>query len=313
MVRVLLTLSILAFAVDVPAQSRGALVAVGGGGTTDAIVARTLELAGGRKARVVVLPQSSSAEGAGDSSVEMWRNAGAADVTKVDFAQPGAKADILNATLIWIPGGDQNRFMKEIAGTGLDEAIRSANARGVVVGGTSAGAAVLSGAMITGDADLQSLTSGKTVMAPGLGLWRDAIVDQHFLRRQRHNRLLSAVLDRPELVGVGIDEGTAAILRGTIVEVLGRSAVVVIDARKGKVPKSGAGEVSAGAGIRVHVLRSGMSLDLKRGEALLQPRRERSDRSVRPSHGLFAGRVDQIVTTTAAAALGGRIADVRAH
>src|SRR5688572_31569069 len=137
---------VLASCISVAAQSpRGAIVAVGGGGTTDAIVSRTLELAGGKNAVVVVLPQSSAVATAGDSSVKMWLSAGAKAARKVDFADPGAKAAIEAATLIWMPGGDQNRFMKAIAGTGLDDVIRARHKAGVVVGGTSAGAAVLSG------------------------------------------------------------------------------------------------------------------------------------------------------------------------
>src|SRR5688572_8397149 len=239
------------------AQSKGAIVAVGGGGTTDAIVQRTLALAGGKEAVVVVLPQSSAVEGAGDSSVKMWLDAGAKAAAKVDFADPGAKAAIQRASLIWMPGGDQNRFMKAIEGTGLDAAIRARYEAGAVVGGTSAGAAVLSGAMITGEADLQSLASGKTVLAKGLGLWADGIFDQHFLARQRNNRLLSAVLDHPTLLGVGIDEATAVIVLDGQLEVLGRSAIVVFDARRARLQKTEPGQVVA-TGIATSVLRHGM-------------------------------------------------------
>src|SRR5829696_4570549 len=193
--------------------AKGALVIVGGGGTTDAIVARTLQLSGGKDAVVVVLPQSSAVADAGDSSVKMWLDAGAASARKVDFTDPAARAALESATLIWMPGGDQNRFMKAIDGTGLDEVIRARHLAGAVVGGTSAGAAVLSQMMITGDAELTSLTSGKTTLAKGLGVWTRGIFDQHFLKRQRSNRLLSAVIDHPEMIGVGIDEGTAAIVR----------------------------------------------------------------------------------------------------
>ena len=258
-----LLLALLLFTVDASAQSKGVIVAVGGGGTTDAIAQRTLALAGGKDAVVVVLPQSSAAAGAGDSSVKMWLDAGARAAAKVDFADPGAKAAIDAATLIWMPGGDQNRFMKAIAGTGLDDAIRARYGAGAVVGGTSAGAAVLSGSMITGDADLQSLTSGKTVLAKGLGLWADAIVDQHFLRRQRTNRLLSAVLDHPAMIGVGIDEATAAILRDGRIEVVGRSAVVVFDAREAKVDRAQPGVAVAATGVKTSILREGMSLLVK--------------------------------------------------
>jgi cyanophycinase len=220
--------AVLLLAAPVHAQSPGAIVAVGGGGTTETIVQRTLALAGGRDAVVVVLPQSSAA-----------------------------------ASLIWIPGGDQNRFMKAITGTGLDDVIRARHRAGVVVGGTSAGAAVLSALMITGEADLHSLGAGTTVLGKGLGLWSGGIFDQHFLQRQRNNRLLSAVLDHPELIGVGIDEATAVILRDGHLEVVGRSAVVVYDPRAAKVEKGAAGSPVAATGIATSVLRAGMTLSIR--------------------------------------------------
>jgi cyanophycinase len=261
--RTLLTVHLALFSVVLAsAPSPGAIVAVGGGGTTHQIVTRTLELAGGRDAVVAVLPQSSALKDAGDSSVKMWLDAGAKRASKVDFADPEAKSALQSATLIWIPGGDQNRFMDAIAGTGLDNVIRERHQAGAVVGGTSAGAAVLSGMMITGKADLESLASGSTVLARGLGLWTAGIFDQHFLRRQRNNRLLSAVLDHPQLIGIGIDEATAVILRDGKLEVVGRSAVVVFDARSARVQKTEAGAVVAATGVTTSVLREGMTLTL---------------------------------------------------
>ena len=244
-------------------EPRGALVIVGGGGTTDAIVAKTIALAGGRNAVVAVLPQSSAAATAGDSSVKMWLDAGAKSAKKVAFTDPDAKAVLESATLIWIPGGDQNRFMSSIDGTGLDTVIREAYRRGTIVGGTSAGAAVMSEWMMTGEAELTSLLAGKTELKKGLGLWPEAIVDQHFLKRQRNNRLLSAVLERPTLVGVGVDEATAVIVRGGKFEAVGRSNVVVFDARRGKVERATAEGYPAGADIRLTVLREGMTYSMK--------------------------------------------------
>lgn len=258
-----LVVILLSLGTAVHAQSPGAIVAVGGGGTTDRIVARTLELAGGSKAVVVVLPQSSALADAGDSSVKMWREAGAKSAKKVDFRDPAARTDLEAATLIWMPGGDQNRFMKAIEGTGLDDVIRARNRAGVVVGGTSAGAAVLSARMITGDADLQSLGSGKTILAKGLGLWSGALVDQHFLKRQRTNRLLSAVLENPGLIGVGIDEATAAIFHGDRIEVIGRSAVIIFDAREARVEATPPGGIVAGKNIRTAILREGMTYEIR--------------------------------------------------
>jgi cyanophycinase len=246
------------------AQTAGPLVVAGGGTTGGEIVSRTLEISGGSAAIVAVLPQSSAVSDAGDGSVQMWLKAGAKEAYKVSFDdRAAARRAVERATLIWMPGGSQSRFMDAIAGTGLDDVIRVRHEAGTTVGGTSAGAAVLSKVMITGDSDLQSITAGKTVTRAGLGLWPDVIVDQHFLRRQRVNRLISAVLDRPSLVGVGIDESTAVIVRGTAFEVIGKSTVVVVDGRRGAVAETPPAAVSAGTGLLVHVLRAGMSWDLK--------------------------------------------------
>ncbi len=241
----------------------GALVVVGGGGIGPEIVGRTLELSGGKKAIVAVLPQSSAEPDAGDSSVKMWLEAGAKEAAKIAFDNPEAAAVLRRATLIWIPGGDQNRFMKAIEGTGLADVIRERHRAGVTVGGTSAGAAVLAEAMFTGDADLKSITAGATVIAKGLGVWPEVLIDQHFLKRQRDNRLISAVLDRPALVGVGIDEATAVVVKGSTFEVIGRSSVVVIDARKAQVDKPAPGTLASGRGLTLAVLRAGQTYSLR--------------------------------------------------
>ena len=241
----------------------GALVVVGGGGTGPEIVARALELSGGPQAIVAVLPQSSALPDAGDSSVKMWLAAGAKEAAKVAFTDADAAARLRRATLIWIPGGDQNRFMKAIDGTGLADVIRERHRAGVTVGGTSAGAAVLADAMFTGDADLKSITAGATVTAKGLGVWPEVLIDQHFLQRQRDNRLISAVLDRPALVGVGIDEGTAVIVKDGSFDVIGKSSVVVIDARGAAVDKAAPGTPATARDLKVSILKAGQRYRLK--------------------------------------------------
>lgn len=245
------------------AQS-GTLIVVGGGNTGPDIVAKALEIAGGRGAVVAVLPQASAEPDAGDASVAMWKQAGVQEAIKVSFEDRlAAAAALRRATLIWMPGGDQNRFMKAIQGTGLDDIIRDRYQHGAAVGGTSAGAAVLVASMFTGDADLKSLKSGSTVIAPGLGLWPDVLVDQHFLTRQRDNRLLSAVLDHPDLVGVGIDESTGVVVRGQGFDVIGKSAVVVIDARHAQVDQAAPGQPVTGRGIALAILRAGQHFELR--------------------------------------------------
>lgn len=242
-------------------DSRGRLLAVGGGGTTDAICARALELAGGPGARMLIVPQASSAADAGPSSAQFWREKGARDVRVLDLSDPtAARAEIARADFVWMPGGDQSRLMEALRAAGCVEAIRARYAAGALVGGTSAGAAVLSAAMIVGGdkADLTSVRAGATELAAGLGLWPGAIVDQHFLKRQRFNRLLAAVLDRPELVGVGVDERTAVVLQpdGTC-EVVGEGAAVVVDARSAVRRETAPAQAHSASGVTLSIARAG--------------------------------------------------------
>jgi cyanophycinase len=241
----------------------GPLVVVGGGDVGPEIVSRTLALAGGNNAIVAVLPQSSAEPDAGDSSVKMWLDAGAKEAAKLSFSDPQAAGKLRRATLIWMPGGDQNRFMQSIAGTGLDDVIRQRHKAGIAIGGSSAGAAILAEVMFTGDADLKSITAGATVTARGLGLWPEVLIDQHFLKRQRDNRLISAVLDHPTLVGVGIDEATAVIVTDSSFEVVGQSSVVVVDARAANVEKAAPGSLASGTGLKLSVLKAGQRYSLK--------------------------------------------------
>lgn len=215
---------------------KGRLLAVGGGGTTDAIVARAFELAGGPGKRMLIVPQASESADAGTKSAEFWREKGALDAQVLDLADPArAKVAIAEADFVWMPGGDQKRLMTALQEAGLVEAIRERYRAGALVGGTSAGAAVLSAKMILGGerADLTNVRAGGTEMGEGLGLWVGALVDQHFLKRQRFNRLLAGVLDHPELVGLGIDERTGVVLHPDgACEVVGEGGVLVIDARR---------------------------------------------------------------------------------
>jgi cyanophycinase len=251
-----------AAAAQAPPAPKGHLVVVGGGGVPDVVQQRALQLAGGPTAPVVVLPQASELADTGDVACEMWRKAGATSCRWLNLRDLAADRKAVDAAaLIWFPGGDQNNLTKALAGTPLPEAIRARYAAGAVVGGTSAGAAVMSSVMITGDADLQSLTAGATKTAPGFALWPDAIVDQHFLKRQRHSRLVSLVLEHPALVGVGIDERTAAIVSDGRVDVMGESTVVIYDARKAVIEPRTAGQHSAARHVTMHVLTNGMGWD----------------------------------------------------
>jgi len=236
---------------------RGHLVIVGGGATGPEIVGKVLSLAGGPRARVVILPQASKLPST--YPVERFHEAGAEDVTVLDTADPRAAiAAIEVADLIWFRGGDQTRLMGAIQGTGIPEVIHNRYRNGATVAGTSAGAAVMSRVMIAGNRSPQRQTPW---LSEGLGLWPDVIVDQHFVRRNRFDRLKSAVLVHPGLLGVGIDEATAVVVSGRMFEVVGQSEVIVLDARKGTADVVR----EAVDGVSRHVLRSGMKFDLDKG------------------------------------------------
>lgn len=254
-----------------PAAPKGRLLAVGGGGTTDGIVARALELAGGPGKRMLIVPQASEAADAGTKSAEFWREKGALDVQVLDLKdRAAARAAIGAADFLWMPGGDQSRLMTALREADVVEAIRARYRDGALVGGTSAGAAVLSGTMIIGGdrADLASVRAGGTEMADGLGLWEGAIVDQHFLKRQRFNRLLAGVLDHPDLVGIGIDEKTGVVLHpdGSC-EVVGDSGVLVIDARRSNRRPTAKAEVHSADALTMAVHRGGDRFKLAPVEA----------------------------------------------
>jgi cyanophycinase len=264
-------LLILALTGAQPEASPGPLVIAGGGPTVPEIAARALELAGGRdQADILIVPFASSQPDAGQPTRKMWLRAGVAreHVTILDLTDKAAAlAAIKKANLIWISGGSQSRLMRILREGGVVEAIRARHRRGATVGGTSAGAAVMSLAMVTGKDSMDTIAADSSKMAEGLGLWPGVIVDEHYVRRRRFTRLLSAVLNHPDLVGIGIDESTAAVVTGRSFEVIGRSNIVVIDARKTATTRGRArdGEPGSAANVLVHVLKNGMRYDLDRG------------------------------------------------
>jgi cyanophycinase len=273
-----------------PAAPRGSLLIVGGGPLPDSILSRFVELAGGAgAARIVVLPMASSDPSAGLEISEDFRRLGAS-AERLSLSRSQADTDaaaqrIARATGIWFGGGDQSKLAAALLGTRVEAEVRERYRTGAVVGGTSAGAAVMSSLMLTGeerrpegdhpppkDSEDASMTIVRddVVTAEGFGLLPGAIVDQHFVRRRRNNRLLSVVLEHPDLVGVGIDESTAVeVGPDGPWKVLGKSVVVVIDARRARVtpPGTALGAVD----VRLQILPAGSSFDLRTGVAGLPP------------------------------------------
>jgi len=236
-------------------KATGKLFIIGGGDRTDSMMNELLKIAGLCNAGYVyILPMASSVP---DSSIiwakEDFSVTGINKVYGFNFlageTPPQAQLDSLrNARLIYICGGDQSRFMSVVLNTPVMDAIHQAYKNGSVIAGTSAGAAVMSKIMITGnqkkhqgtDAGFVTVESGNIETIEGLGLLTDVIIDQHFIKRQRLNRLVAASIENPDQLCVGIDESTAIIVDGDYVTVTGISQVIVIkNTGKVKIVKNG--------------------------------------------------------------------------
>ena len=230
----------------VKAQSetpKGKLVIIGGGSRPSSMIDRIIKESGIDKAGYgVILPMSSSEP---DSAVYyakiQFKEKGLDNVVGLDFKKDevlkASKIDSLkSAALIYISGGDQNRFMDVAGGNDIEKAIHEAYKSGSIVAGTSAGAAVMSEKMITGNelkypdysSTFRNIEANNIEIKKGLGLISNVIIDQHFVKRSRYNRLISAVIEHPIDLGIGIDESTAIIVDGRNIEVIGESQVVVI-------------------------------------------------------------------------------------
>lgn len=239
------------------AQPKGTLVIAGGGALPPEVHRAFAEACGGQGATVAVLPLAS---GEPDESYHAARSALEAvglRVVRLDLKHrsEAGLADRLKLAAtcagFWFTGGDQRRIHDRLVGTPLHQALLDRFVAGAAVGGTSAGAAMMSAVMIEGTDDTSELAPGAYKTMPGMGFFRQGIVDQHFLRRSRHNRLLSLALDHPQLLMVGIDEETAFVVQGDHFRVVGRRKVLLLDPRPAKVQDGRA------RGLQVHLLADG--------------------------------------------------------
>jgi cyanophycinase len=267
-------------------RPRGHLVIVGGGAMPPEVVRRFVELAGAPdKARVLVLPMAGGGREAAQDDVELFVKAGAAAEPLVlgrDEALDPAVADrFAGATGVWFSGGQQSALMAVLRDTPAAEAILKLYRDGAVIGGTSAGAAVMSRLMIPGGerrpssrptddtGTYETIERDNVLESDGLGLLPGAVVDQHFLKRRRHNRLVSVVLQHPQLLGVGIDESAALIVKPDgRWEVAGEGQVMIVDARGARVTPKEATTLGA-ADVRLHVLPPGSQFDPEQGRVSL--------------------------------------------
>lgn len=263
-------------------SQRGPLMAIGG--SEDKAGARRIlrhfyTLAGGDAARLVVVPTASEdRQAAGQAHMDIFQSFGAASVQilpvfqRQDAIDPAHLIPLQEATGIFLVGGNQLRFSALLGGTPLAQAIRRANANGVLVGGTSAGAAVLCEHMIAfgqqGSTPIQRMIN----FAPGLGLTNRLIIDQHFSQRLRTGRLMAAAAYNPFLLGVGIDEDTAIVIEaGNRLRVIGQHSVVIVDCNSLEytdIHKMEEIKPVAMLGVTMHVLVDGYGFDIDKRRPL---------------------------------------------
>ena len=222
----------------------GKLYIIGGGKRPPEMIEQLVALSGVNEGKyIVVLPfASEDVDTAAYYAMRQFKNVGVKKITWFDFRKGKPMAQqkidsIVNAGMIYISGGDQNRFMDIARGTPLFDALHAAYQKGAVIAGTSAGAAVQSRKMITGNQLINPDMEGYRTIQPknieiteGLGLLETAIIDQHFIWRSRMNRLISVAIENPNELAIGIDESTAILVEGDSATVFGVSQVLVLNA-----------------------------------------------------------------------------------
>lgn len=256
----------------------GKLFIIGGGKRPPALVQSLVDISGVDSVGYgIILPMSSSEpDTAAYYAVQQFKDLGLEQprFRTYDF-QKGVYLEtaidsLRNARLIYITGGDQNRFMEVVANSPVYDAIHEAYQSGATIAGTSAGAAVMSEKMITGNerrhpeytGNFRTIESDNMEIAEGLGLLPNAIVDQHFIWRMRMNRLITVVLDHPKQAGIGIDESTAILVEdGRIGTVYGGYQVIVLRHPTGQTNKQDS--LLGGRGLELSVLLRGDTVHLK--------------------------------------------------
>jgi cyanophycinase len=258
------------------------------GGAEDKLRRRTVltefvRAAGGEHARIAVIPTASSL---GPEVVEVYdalfRKLGAAEVVSArpqnrDDAHDPAYVELIDkATGIFMTGGNQLKLSGVVSGTPFGDAIKAAHLRGVVVGGTSAGASIQSSHMVAFGVGGATPKQRMTQVAAGLGLLDSCVIDQHFDQRNRYGRLLMIVAQSPQLLGIGVDEDTAAVVTfedgAQTLSVIGRGSVTILDPSRvitnaHEAPRS---RPLLASGIVLHVLPAGQQFDLVERRLVVQ-------------------------------------------
>lgn len=260
------------------------LMAIGGAVDFEepSIFREFIRRSGGAMARILVLPQASGLKGSGKEYVKAFHGLGVKTKPLALEFRERRLADrkqhleaIRNATGIFLAGGTQMRITALVGGTDFEYELLAAFKRGAVVAGTSAGTAVMSKVMIAYGKSGATPREGLARFSPGLGFTDRIVFDQHFRQRDRLGRLAYAVAMHPGLLGVGVDENTCAIVEDdALITVCGNHAITIIDGKE--MTATNAAEVEgarpvAVSGLKIHVLTSGCSFNMKDRTAKIPP------------------------------------------
>ena len=269
-------------------ESRGFIIPIGGAEEKlrdQAILRRFAKIAGGRHARIAVIPTASSLRETGRNYARIFE--GDLGVREVQVLAYDSRDDAANddwyrflgkASAFFFTGGNQLRLSTTIGGTRVTQLIRDRNKdEELHVAGTSAGASFLSEHMIAYGEDGGVPRADKVQLSPGMGLTQVAIIDQHFVQRDRIGRLLSAVSYNPRLIGIGLDEDTAAFMDSDDrIEVVGSGAITVVDPSEMEFSSMDSAHRHAPVtviNVRVHVLTEGATFDVRTRKAGPPPKR----------------------------------------
>lgn len=229
--------------------------------------------AGGTKAKIVIMTAATELpREVGENYIRVFERLGAEDVriidteTREDASSSTALEAVKKATGVFFTGGDQARITNTLKDTELDKAIHQRYSEGIVVGGTSAGAAVMPDVMIV-EGDSETNPRIEIVeMGPGMAFLPGVVIDQHFSQRGRLGRLISALAQQPAVLGFGIDENTAMVVTDSQFEVIGEGCITVVDestATHSNVDDILRDEPLAICGAKLHILPHGYKFDLK--------------------------------------------------
>jgi cyanophycinase len=256
-------------------SERGWVIPIGGAeekNNEPDILRRFVELSGGKRADIVVIPTASRLSDTGARYERIFSDLGAGRVNSLGFESrrdcedPAGLERLGQASGVFLTGGNQLRLSTILGGTPVAKLLRQLNAEGVHVAGTSAGASFISEHMIAFGEEGSSPTASLVRLAPGLGLTNRFIIDQHFRQRDRIGRLLSALAYNPFTVGIGLDEDTAAFIApDNTVEVAGSGAITIIDAAGMEYSSMDVAEESQAVcmlGVKLHILVAGAKFNL---------------------------------------------------